>query len=299
MRWILSILSVVLTLTCFGTTHASKAEVPDFTVRAVEHNSDEVFPTLMTLIEARQALEAKEFERAYELYSILYKYDADLGGVTEGLSKVFIALGRPDMARDCLLRADNLSPEMGVLLKLSTAMTLPAQQSELYLRQALTTQQDSRLWNLLGLKLGNQGKVKLASNAFHNAESLGQNSGVLMNNLGLLALQEGDFSGAAKYLSISAQSAPENEKFDNNRRLALLLNQQYADALNDLPTPRLVKLLEDAVVISKKCNKPYLELFLLDKLQHIDPVFNQIANDSLMDALNSYGATDHSTVHRN
>ena len=278
MHWVISILSVTLSLLCFGAAHASETDLPDFTVRAVEHNSDEVFPTLMTLIEARQSLEANEFERAYELYSILYKYDSHLDGVTEGLSKSFIALGRPDMARNHLLQAENRSPEMDILLVLSTAMTLPPQDSEPYLRHALTTHQDSRLWNLLGLKLGDRGKIKLASKAFHKAEALGQNPGVLMNNLGLLAIQDGDFTAAVKYLSKGAKSAPETEKFDNNRRLALLLNQQYTEALNDLSQQRLVKLLEDAAVISKKWNKTYLEVFLLKKLQELDPSFNLKAN---------------------
>ena len=281
MRRALSILCVGLSLACFGIAHASETEMQDFSVRAIEHNSDEVFPALMNLIEARQSLEAKDFERAYELYSILYKYDAQLDGVAEGLSKSFIALGRPDMAREHLSQAKNMTPEMDVLLVLSTAMTLPPQDSEPYLRHALTTHQDSRLWNLLGLKLGDRGKVELASKAYHEAESLGQNPGVLMNNLGLLAMQDGDFNAAVKYLSKSAKSAPETEKFDNNRRLALLLNQQYTEALNDLPRQRLVKLLEDAAVISKKWNKPYLEVFLLKKLQELDPRFNVKANEVL------------------
>ena len=102
-----------------------------------------------------------------------------------------------------------------------------------------------------------------------------------MNNLGLLAIQDGDFNAAVKYLSKGAKSAPETEKFDNNRRLALLLNQQYTEALNDLPQQRLVKLLEDAAVISKKWNKPYLEVFLLKKLQELDPSFNVKANEVL------------------
>lgn len=185
------------------------------------------------------------------------------------------------MAREHLSQAKNMTPEMDVLLVLSTAMTLPPQDSEPYLRHALTTHQDSRLWNLLGLKLGDQGKIKLASKAFHEAETLGQNPGVLMNNLGLLAIQDGDFNAAVKYLSKGAKSAPETEKFDNNRRLALLLNQQYTEALNNLPQQRLVKLLEDAAVISKKWNKPYLEVFLLKKLQELDPSFNVKANEVL------------------
>jgi len=234
----------------------------------------------MALIEARQSLEAKEFERAYELYSILYKYDAQLDGVTEGLSKSLIALGRPDLAREHLLKTERISPETDILLTLSTAMTLDTQDSESYLKQALTRQSDSRLWNLLGLKLADQRKIKLASDAFHTAESLGQNSGVLMNNLGLLAMQNGDLETAIKYLNLSTRSAPENEKFDNNRRLVLLLDQQYSTALSDLPRQRLVRLLEDAAIISKKWNKSYLESFLLKKLREIDPTFNETANSA-------------------
>jgi len=280
MRRALSILSMGLSITCGEAIYASETEIPDFSVRAVTHNSDEIFPTLMTLIEAKQTLKDNEFEKAYELYSILYKYDPDLDGVAEGLAKSFIALGRPDMARIHLLKVENTSLEKDILLALSSAMTLPAKESESYLRQALTIQTDSRLWNLLGLKLGDQGKTKLASEAFQKAESLGQKPGVLMNNLGLLAIQAGDFESAISYLSISTKSAPENKKFDNNRRLALLLNQQYTEALNDLPQQRLVTLLEDAVVISKKWNKSYLENYLIEKLQQIDPIFNQMANGS-------------------
>jgi len=174
-----------------------------------------------------------------------------------------------------------MSPEMEILLSLTTAMTMQGQEAETYLTQALSKQPDSRLWNLLGLKLGDQGKTKLASEAFREAENLGQNPGVMMNNLGLLEMQRGDFEKAVKYLSISAQNAPENEKYDANRRLALLLNQQYSDALHNLTEPELIKLLEDAAVISKKWNKVYLEEFFLKKLREIDPTFNQTANAAL------------------
>lgn len=70
MRRALSILCVGLSLACFGIAHASETEMQDFSVRAIEHNSDEVFPALMNLIEARQSLEAKDFERALSLIHI-------------------------------------------------------------------------------------------------------------------------------------------------------------------------------------------------------------------------------------
>jgi len=62
-------------------------------------------------------------------------------------------------------------------------------------------------------------------------------------------------------LSKGQEHAPDNKKFDDNRRLALLLDQQFSEALKDLPTERLAPLLKDAVLIAKKEKRPYLENF--------------------------------------
>jgi len=56
MRW--SLVAILITLASVSGSHASDVEAPNFAVRAIDHNSDEIFPTLMTLREARQSLAA-------------------------------------------------------------------------------------------------------------------------------------------------------------------------------------------------------------------------------------------------
>lgn len=262
MKTIAFILTLLSTHSYAVQAYASEVGTVELPVRAIEHNVQEVFPTLMTLIEAKDALAKREYERSYELFSILTKYNPDLDGVRTGLSKSLIALGRPDLAKETLLAADVLSPEMNIIFVQSTAMTLPDQQSIAYLRKNLKANPDRRLWNLLGLKLADQGKAKLASEAFYQAEDLGQKEGVLLNNLGVLAIKTEDFKTAITYLTEAKIYAPENIKFDNNRRLALLLDQQFSEALKDLSTERLAPLLKDAALIAKKEKRPYLENYL-------------------------------------
>ena len=262
MRIIPFILTLLSILAHDAQVYASEVDAENYSIRAIEHNIQEIFPTLMMLIEARDALANMEYERSYELYSILIKYDPNLEGVRTGLSKSFIALGRPDLAKKTLLEAEILSSEMNILLIKSTAMTLSDDESVVYIRENLQAYPDRRLLNLLGLKLTDQRKVKLASEAFYQAESVGQKEGVLLNNLGVLAIKTGNFKAAVAYLSEGQKYAPDNIKFDNNRRLALLLDQQFPEALKGLSSERLTPLLKDAALIAKKEKRPYLENFL-------------------------------------
>lgn len=262
MRIIPFILTLLSILAHDAQVYASEVDAENYSIRAIEHNIQEIFPTLMMLIEARDALANMEYERSYELYSILIKYDPNLEGVRTGLSKSFIALGRPDLAKKTLLEAEILSSEMNILLIQSTAMTLSDDESVVYIRENLQAYPDRRLLNLLGLKLTDQRKVKLASEAFYQAESVGQKEGVLLNNLGVLAIKTGNFKAAVAYLSEGQKYAPDNIKFDNNRRLALLLDQQFPEALKGLSSERLTPLLKDAALIAKKEKRPYLENFL-------------------------------------
>lgn len=265
MRIIPFILTLLSILAHDAQVYASEVDAENYSIRAIEHNIQEIFPTLMMLIEARDALANMEYERSYELYSILIKYDPNLEGVRTGLSKSFIALGRPDLAKKTLLEAEILSSEMNILLIQSTAMTLSDDESVVYIRENLQAYPDRRLLNLLGLKLTDQRKVKLASEAFYQAESVGQKEGVLLNNLGVLAIKTGNFKAAVAYLSEGQKYAPDNIKFDNNRRLALLLDQQFPEALKGLSSERLTPLLKDAALIAKKEKRPYLENFLRAK----------------------------------
>jgi len=252
---------------------ASEAPIDDISVRPLVENSTDIFSIFQILIRARQAYADADFEHAAKDYNILIQYDPSLEEAVIGAAKSYIELGQLDLAIQTLRASKISSPEADILSIIAKSMTLETQAAQAYLSESVNLYQDSRLWNLLGHTLVATRDIETSSNAFKQAETLGQKPGVLDNNLGMLALQSGDIDSAYQHMLRAVQLSPNTAKFDNNRRLILLLQARYLEALQNISSKRAISLLQDAAIISSKRGEDLLAQLLLDKAREINPVF--------------------------
>ncbi len=246
-------------------------EIAELDIRPLEETSTDAFSIFQILIDAREAFEMKDYEMAARHYGLLVKFDSLMEEPVIGLAKSQLALNRPDLAQELLSETTVSTQEIEVLTAIASALILPPAKAELILSASLKTHSDSRLWNLLGDVLIKTGQLHKAAQAFRAAETAGQRPGLLENNLGLLALHNGDFEVALTHLEHAVSVAPHSIKFDNNRRLSLLLTGDYIKALENLTHNRSVNVLTDAAIIASQRGDERLAKHLRLKAGQINP----------------------------
>ena len=274
MRWLISIFSLVFGLLLYALSFASEVSHKDIDIRPVIESSTDVFSIFQILVKARNAYQRQDFINSANEYNILLRYDPDLEEAVIGAAKSYLELQQPRLAKKTLLKSGISSPEISILSAIATARTLEKNKAKAYLLESVNTYKDSRLWNLLGQVLVAKGEFQPATNAFRQAEALEQRSGLLYNNLGILELQRGDVEAATQHLETAVRLSPNTMKFDNNRRLALLLKGQYLEALKNISSSRSADLLNDAAIIASKRKDDKLAKLLSQKANEINPIFN-------------------------
>ncbi|WP_371397606.1 hypothetical protein [Fretibacter rubidus] len=251
------------------------------TIRAFESNSTDVFSIFQILLDARAAYDAQDFAQALTHYSIIVKYDDTIEEAVVGLTKSYLAMGQADAAKTVLDKTPLATTEVQILRVMSASMAAPHESAKTILQSGLAQHDDARLWNLLGNKHAGERAWAEASFAFMRAEKAGQRPGLLLNNLGLLALQKGELEQAEAYLSRAVEHAPQTQKFDSNRRLVLLLNGSYMDALDNLDRDRAANLIADAAVIASRRGDAKLADFLRRSAAHYNPLYNPKLKNSV------------------
>lgn len=278
MRRMFAILGLMLGVQFPAFSYASEVSYEAFDVRPVIQSSTDAFSVFQILVKARNAYEQKDFEQAAKDYSTLVQYDSALEEAVIGLAKSYLALQQPSLAKNTLSASPVSSRESDILLVIATAQMLDKNEAKPYLLESVKTHQDSRLWNFLGHILMTNDETQSAAYAFNQAEKLGQNPGLLYNNLGMLAFQTGELNSALQYLDHAVNLSPNTLKFDNNRRLALLLRGQYLKALENISSQRGANLLTDAAIIAAKRGEDSLEILLRKKSNELNPVFNPLSS---------------------
>lgn len=274
MRRLASIFTLILGFQFQTLSFASEVSQKDIDIRPVIESSTDAYSIFQMLVKARKAYQQQDFLNAANEYSILLLYDPNLEEAVIGAAKSYLALQQPKLAKKTLLKSGVSSLEISVLLAITTARTLNKNEAKAYLLESANTYKDSRLWNLLGHILVANEEFQSATDAFHQAETLEQKPGLLYNNLGVLELQRGDVKEASQHLETAVRLSPNTMKFDNNRRLALLLQGRYLEALKNISSIRSADLLNDAAIVASKREDGKLAKLLSQKANEINPVFN-------------------------
>jgi len=251
-------------------------------IRPVENSSVDLFEVLSHIPQAQKAFDVGDYALALQHYRYVYLHDPKQSQAAIGYGDSALALGQNQMAASiyAAFKADNPQAQSGWIL--SQIMLKKTDNTENKLREQLEiTSDDARLWNMLGRILDTDNRHDEARQAYAMAELSGQRAGLAANNIGQSFLQQGDVNAALSEFTRASLAAPQNRLFDNNRRLSLLLQKDYALALDHLEKNRAAQLLKDAGVIVAAQGETKLAVYFLEKSIALNPVHDQAAQQYL------------------
>jgi len=127
---------------------------------------------------------------------------------------------------------------------------------------------------MLGQILDKEARFAEARQAYVMAGLSGQSAGLAENNLGQSFLAEGNLIKALEHFQKAVELNSHREKFDNNRRRVLLLQEEYSLALKNIQSDRATQILLDAGVIAMRKDDRKLATFLLSKAQMLSPIYD-------------------------
>jgi len=249
-------------------------------VRPVERNSSDVFAAISVLLGARHALEAGEMHSAYTGFKQIALSDPENIEALLGWGDAALALAYIDDARIAFQRAAGkpLSPDEK--LRHFAGQTLveilgqaDTDREKLLLAATKIVPGDTRLWTLMGQYYDDQEQWEQSAHAYRQARMAGQSEAGMTNNFGMSYLAQKRFKAAIELFTLATTLDPDEIQYDNNRRLALLLDGQYLTALNDIEIDRAAPLLNDAGYVAMKRGDRALARLLLEKAMALSPVY--------------------------
>ncbi len=247
-------------------------------IRPIEHSSVDVFDVLSHIPVADKAFRDGDYRLAFEHYRYVYMHDPQQMQASIGYADAALALGQIALAAGIYkaFAHDNIRAQSGLLLAGILQNTLKNPEDHLR-KQLEKTSDDARLWNMLGQILDTKMRGSEARQAYAMAQLSGQRSGLAANNIGQSFLKEGRLHEALSEFTRAVYEAPKNRKFDNNRRMALLLQKDYSQALLALETDRAAQLLKDAGLIAAQQGETKLAILFLEKSMALNPIYDSQA----------------------
>ncbi|WP_409432899.1 hypothetical protein ACJ3XI_11920 [Litorimonas sp. RW-G-Af-16] len=263
----------------------AKASEPEIEVRAFEQSSTDVFDVLTQIMQADAAYAAGEYAAALESYRFVYFHDRGQERATLGYANSALATGQIALADSLFKTLKSDAARTGQVLCAVMQGTTAHPEAALRLRLE-TAADDSRVWNALGHVLDADGRGAQARQAYAMAGLAGQRAGLTENNLGQSFLMEGDWDTAQTHFTRAVLQAPGQARFDNNRRLTMMLKGNFAEAISGVAPDRASQLLGDAGIIAARKKELILAKTLFETAQSLSPVYDQALN-SHIDRLNT------------
>lgn len=279
----LSYIAICLSLSpfCFA------AEVSQSTpseILPVTRGSSGAFDALAPLIHARAQFASGEFEKSYSNYSAVFLHDPNNIEVLFGLADSALALGKSEIA----VKAYNKLGEFNLTSEQSTdqftGLVLAeiaggrSENPEQRLKQAQKLAPTHyKLWNALGQLYDTQERWSESWDAYNKAKKYGFHEAGFHNNLGMSLLAQKKYEGAISHFKYAIGLSPEDMKFQNNYRFALLMAGEYQQALSNLSHEDSGTLLGDAGYIAMQRKEYTLARLLLEKAIEMSPTYNQRA----------------------
>lgn len=150
-----------------------------------------------------------------ELRRSKLRVDVDIQGKTDAEIKSAVDQNITSLTLEEMLFAANLYNDNATKTKIYKA--------------AIDKYNDYRAWNNYGITLLDEGKVSEASAAFTTAARLNSSSNEVINNLGIAAIANGNYSDAKRYLS-----SINTEESRYNTGLLNIYEGNYSDAVRNL-----------------------------------------------------------------
>jgi len=253
---------------CFW-PHASLAKpAVEVEIRSVETGSTDIFAIFETLSKAQSDLEQRDYISARRGFESVLMHDPDLQPARAGLRRTLIAFG--DVREAAKFIDDPMSADAILIKILSQGSSAPIDE----LKNGLLAHSDPRLWNLLGRLQDNEGLHAQARQAYAMAGLAGQRPGLSENNIGQSFLLSRDTEKALNAFDRAVAADPQDIRFDNNRRGALIKLGRLQPALAGLNADRASVFLVQAGDQAVTQNDVKLAKYLYRKSLELSPRFN-------------------------
>jgi len=157
---------------------------------------------------------------------------------------------------------------------------------EVRLNEALENNlNDPRLWNALGRFHDQRGEWVLATETYVKAMEAAGETGYplapIINNMGMSYLMRDKSKDALKKFEQAHAMSSDNQIYDNNRRLALILTGRLDKAVDDLPDKRAAQIYNDAGYVAAGRNEFGTARYYYNKAIELSPIYFEKAELNL------------------
>lgn len=239
---------LLLPLLLLGTVGcASTGPVPRF-----EASSDYTAPEYTTkgaLEVADKALAEGRYRDAGMWFQRVLKNDTANTAAKIGLAEVYLGIGAYDQALGALdglsnsgVHAADISQGRGI------ALLAVGERDQAYTALSHSVAQDPskwRAWNALGLYHDEQKQWDKAENAYRKASMAAPHQAAPHNNWGMSLTAQLRYEDAARHFARAVELEPTSETSENNLRLALAHQGNYAEAMVGVTTEQLPRALNN------------------------------------------------------
>ncbi len=254
-------------------------------IETVEHSE---IDDLDTFVRAKEAFADERYNDALDLFHQIILRDKDNYTASIGYGDAAIANGQFDLALKHfnMLKDKELSAEFQAKVRAGLTLAViwsgdtedPLSLVNIALRD---NPEDHRLWGAKGRLLDKYELWIDAQDAYVQALKTGKILSGTINNMGMSLMRQGRYAEAQEKFQQALELRPETRLYDNNRRMALFLQNNYLTALQDLPDDRASTLLNDAGFIAMQQAKNDLAENLFERAIEISPSYYVQAVENL------------------
>ena len=285
MKKLLTSLILAAGLSACATTNKMDLADNITSLELAEHSEIDIEATIEA---AETSFKNENYAGSLELYHRVVLREP--GNIEAGLgyADAALALGQSEVARqqfqnlrDLQLSDENLEAvEAG--LALSEILSGDLDDPVAYIDVATARHSaDPRLWNAKGLIHDGREEWLLALDAYVNALKTGEAHSGIINNMGMSLIKQGRFDEAQLKFEQALEIKPESRLYDNNRRLALFLDNKIRLGLKDIPDDRAASLLSDAGFIAMQQDRTALAKMLMKHAIKTAPSYHVKAVENL------------------
>ena len=275
-------------LTCLAACATTDDKSLSESITALElatHSKIDIDATLST---AQTAFEKENYKSSVELYHRIILREPDHISAGLGYADSALALGLVDKANQHLSEMRNLElsddalQQVNAGLALAEILTSDPEHRMARIEAALKQHaNDPRFWNAKGLVHDGRQEWLPALDAYIEALKTGKPYSGIVNNMGMSLLNQGRYDEAKTKFEHALEIKPDSRLYDNNRRLALFLNNNIRLGLKDIPDDRAASLLSDAGFMAMQQERPALAKMLLRHAVKIAPSYHAKAVENL------------------
>ena len=266
----------------------TKVEVTPVTVEPIEQIKSAPFNVEEVYDDAIQDFEKNDYLSALNGFKQVQAYDPDRLTAVFWQAEAYLALGEYEKAANIYwahnwsFLNDDLSQKMRTGKVLSGVYTDRYEKPEAAIHEAMVeAPNDPRLWNAKGQYHDRQEEWMDALSAYIEAMKSGKWQAGTINNMGMSLLMQGRLKEAENKFKQAHEMSPDIRVYDNNLRMAYILNGDLKKALADMDESRAANVLNDAGFVALSRDKKDLAKTLFNKALEISPVFHAKAQANL------------------